>query len=91
MSNSHPAKLAAKARLEADTQPKFFRPRAVPYAMAPKLEEEMDRLQKNWHRRTRPVLGVGVPDRGSCPIRRAGANLQRLQVEKTQPLSPSSH
>lgn len=38
--------MTATIRVETDAQPKFYRPRSVPYAMRAKVEEELDRLLK---------------------------------------------
>lgn len=38
--------MKATIRVSAEAQPKFYRPRSVPYAMRAKVEEELDRLQK---------------------------------------------
>lgn len=36
----------AKILVDSDAQPKFFKPRSLPYAMRPKVDEELDRLLK---------------------------------------------
>lgn len=37
----------AKIFVPSDTQPRFYKPRPVPYAIKHRVEEELDRLQKN--------------------------------------------
>ena len=37
---------SAKLHVDSQTRPRFFKPRAVPYSMRGKVEQELDRLQK---------------------------------------------
>ncbi len=41
------SKLEAKVHLKPDAEPKFFKPRPVPYSMQEKVGKELDRLEKN--------------------------------------------
>ena len=39
--------VAAKLLVDPEVSPRFYRPRSVPHAMRPKIEQELQRLEKN--------------------------------------------
>ncbi|BHF65693.1 hypothetical protein SprV_0200870600 [Sparganum proliferum] len=79
-----------KFQFQSDFRPRFFQARTVPYAVAPKVEEELDRLQKadiieplqysEWAAPIVPVL------KSDCPVRICGD--YKLTINSATKLNP---